>query len=354
MRRFWAAMSLAVIAGPVSGQEAEYPQFRLMGFGDVSYAYHENETDGFFVGQAVGQFTALLNERVTVFGETSLTGNASGYGIEMERLIMRYDFADYLKVSAGRYHSPISYWNTAFHHGLWLQTSVGRPEMIRFGSRLIPVHFVGLQVEGTLAPATTALTYSFGVGNGRAANVARAGDNGDINGDRALVMSVASRPPALVGLEVGAGLYIDRIGADDGEADLRERIGSVHVALVRTSLELIAEYAAIWHALDDPGADFERTSAWYAQAGYRLAGAANALKPYIRYEKIDPAAADAFVTGLGLDYRAAVVGVRYDFAPLAALKAEYRNIQFDDASGSGSLVIQASFALSRIGGSTME
>jgi hypothetical protein len=60
--------------------------------------------------------------------------------------MVRYDFSDQFKISAGRFHTPIGYWNTAFHHGSWLQTSVARPEMIKFGSRFIPTHFVGLIV----------------------------------------------------------------------------------------------------------------------------------------------------------------------------------------------------------------
>jgi len=39
-------------------------------------------------------------------------------------LLIRYDYNDFFKLSFGRYHTPINYWNTAFHHGLWLQTTI--------------------------------------------------------------------------------------------------------------------------------------------------------------------------------------------------------------------------------------
>ena len=55
------------------------------------------------------------------------------------------------KLSFGRYHTPINYWNTAFHHGQWLQTTISRPEMTQFGGSFIPVHFIGALVEGRRA-----------------------------------------------------------------------------------------------------------------------------------------------------------------------------------------------------------
>jgi hypothetical protein len=79
-------------------------------------------------------------------GELSLTARsdagtgtppATGFNAEVERLIIRYDFNDYFKVSFGRYHTPINYWNTAFHHGQWLQTTASRPETTQFGGSFI-------------------------------------------------------------------------------------------------------------------------------------------------------------------------------------------------------------------------
>src|SRR6185437_12183959 len=109
--------------------------------------------------------------KVSYFAEVSWTSGANGFTTTLERSVIRYDYSDYFKISAGRYHTPISYWNTAYHHGLWLQTTISRPEMIQFGGRLLPVHFVGLLAQG-LVPGTGSLNlhYEAGVGNGRGAN----------------------------------------------------------------------------------------------------------------------------------------------------------------------------------------
>ena len=69
-------------------------------------------------------------------------------------------------MSFGRYHTPINWWNTAFHHGQWLQTTISRPEMTQFGGRFIPVHFVGALVEGNAPAAGWNVNYQAGIGNG--------------------------------------------------------------------------------------------------------------------------------------------------------------------------------------------
>jgi hypothetical protein len=91
-------------------------------------------------------------------------------------MILRFDRSDTLKLSVGRYHTPINFWNTAFHHGQWLQTTVTRPEMIQFGGKLLPVHFVGGLMEGAVPAGGLDLHYQVGVGNGRSSVISRGGD----------------------------------------------------------------------------------------------------------------------------------------------------------------------------------
>jgi hypothetical protein len=55
----------------------------------------------------VGHANAALSERLTVFSEVGARGTTAGYAIEVERIAVRYDFGDRLRVSAGRYHTPI-------------------------------------------------------------------------------------------------------------------------------------------------------------------------------------------------------------------------------------------------------
>ena len=158
----WLTSPLVALAQDVSqpppGVVTEYPSLHLSGFADVDFAT-QNKSEGprgFSEGQFVLHLASALSPRVNMFGELSFTPRAdagtgspaaTGFNAEVERLIIRFDQSDRLKVSFGRYHTPVNWWNTAFHHGQWLQTTISRPEMIQFGGKFIPVHFVGALVE---------------------------------------------------------------------------------------------------------------------------------------------------------------------------------------------------------------
>src|SRR5262249_11842314 len=123
---------------------------------------------GFQEGQFALHFSSALSPKVNVFGELSLTARAdagtgtpavTGFKAEVERLLSSYDLNAYSKVPSGRYHTPINYWNTAYHHGQWLQTTVSRPEMPQFGGSFIPVHFVATPVEGATPASGLNLNY---------------------------------------------------------------------------------------------------------------------------------------------------------------------------------------------------
>ena len=325
------------------------PPTTILGFADINYVETERSVDeGFVLGQLAGHVTSGLTERLTFFGEISATARPDEYRIEVERLILRYDFNDQFKLSGGRYHTPVSYWNTAFHHGLWLQTTVSRPEMIKFGSRLLPVHFVGLQVEGGFPLSAIGLGYSAGVGNGRGDEISRGGDAGDANQNRALLAALHSRPAGIFGLQFGGAIYLDKAEVDEGldpddAFDVDEQIYSAHVAFTRERPEIIAEYAHVRHE-PDGGGQATDTDAWYVQAAFRLPQPVDAFKPYARAERIGVENDDALFSPFGLEYRGWLIGVRYDFASLAALKLEYRDERFaEDEEHEKSLWAQVAF-----------
>src|SRR6266849_2193747 len=170
--------------------QPEYPSLHLSGFADIDFSA-QNRSEGprgFSEGQFTLHLASALSPRVAFFGELTFTpradagtGNppATGFNAEVERAIIRFDQSDLLKVSFGRYHTPINWWNTAFHHGAWLQTTISRPEMTQFGGRFIPVHFVGSLVEGSTPASGWNVSYQAGIGNGRGNVISRGGDAGD-------------------------------------------------------------------------------------------------------------------------------------------------------------------------------
>jgi hypothetical protein len=337
------ACLFALLRSALGAQEAPIgPIVQAFVFGDVLYTETEGAaSEGFHLGQMVAHGNVLLTDRVAFFGEVSLTARDTGYGIEVERAILRYDFSDALKVSAGRYHTPISYWNTAFHHGLWLQGSVARPEAVRFGSRFIPVHFVGAVAEGRIPRSPQ--TYEVGVGNGRAAEIARAGDAGDVNAARAIVVSAAVQPGGLLGFRLGGGIYLDDVPTiEPGGAD--ERIVNAHAVWDRGRVELIGEYIRLSHEGGSPAVEATST-ATYLHAGVKLGGDARRVTPYLRWERTEVDEDDMVFGGDPTDYEAILGGVRWDFSDLAALKVELRSEEFGGADRVASFFIQGSFAI---------
>lgn len=212
--------------------------------------------------------------------------------------------------------------------------------MIRFGSRLLPVHFVGLLAEGNFPSGPLGVHYGAGVGNGRHDDIARAGDSGDVNEHRAFLAHVFARPHTIFGLQAGGGVYLDQADVDGIELD--ERILSAHVVLARERPEAIAEYARITHEPDPTGGSFG-TDAGYLQLAYRLPPPADRLKPYARYERIEASDDDPLFAPFALDYEAGIAGLRFDFSTFAALKAELRAEDTEDEGSGWSAWLQAAF-----------
>ena len=67
--------------------------------------------------------------------------------VDVERLQIAYRWSDALRLTAGRGHTALGYWNESYHHGKLLQPTVERPEVLKFedDGGILPVHFVGLE-----------------------------------------------------------------------------------------------------------------------------------------------------------------------------------------------------------------
>lgn len=337
----------AATATPQVAMEAPtYPNMQFHGFADVEFASTDTrgQPQGFSLGQFVPHISAALSPKTSVFAELSLTAHPTGYTAEVERAIIRYDVNDYFKMSFGKYHTPISYWNTAFHHGAWLQTTISRPEMIQFGGRFLPVHFVGAQAEGAIPSGSLGLNYNFGLGNGRqtVSLLGRDGDAGDVNSNRAWVASLFARPTSLYGLQVGASVYHDLVTPDSGSTirPQHEWITSGHIVWTKERPEFISEIANVRH--EDVGSGHVWNSqGTYAQIAYRLPGVYKKWKPYYRFEYIHVPATEPVLQFSNLAEHTA--GVRFDIVDFAALKVEYRHARHTDLQKINGFFAQTAF-----------
>ena len=324
------------------------PEFNFIGFADLNYISADgDDPDGFSIGQAVAHTSVYLDDSLSAFAEFTATARDSEYAFEVERLIVKYDFSDLYQLSAGRFHTPVGYWNSAFHHGAWLQTTVSRPEAMKFGSQILPIHFVGVLLEGKLPTGDLGLEYKAGFGNGRHENIARAGDAGDINSDRAWMIELASKPRKIKDLHFGIGFYTDRLTIP-ASPDIEEKTFSAFAAWSNESPEVIIEYLHSEHELVSDSSVSGNVDAWYAQFAYRLPGNLTDWKPYARLERTRVDDSDPVLGAEGLDYDGGIIGVRWDFNPHAVLKAEYRNEEFDNAGRENNFRLQLALVLTKL------
>ncbi|MBI4458442.1 MAG: hypothetical protein HY648_00105 [Acidobacteria bacterium] len=318
---------------PGADTQLSQPSLRLSGFSDFNFSATDQSgsRSGFTEGQFALHVTSALSSKVNFFGEVSATARpdagtgtpaATGFNFEVERSIIRFDQSDRFKASFGRYHTPVNWWNTAFHHGQWLQTSISRPEMTQFGGRLIPVHFVGGLAEGALALGGLNLNYNAGLGNGRGSVISRGGDAGDNNNQRAWLVNLFAKPDRLFGLVAGGSVYHDKITLAGGR-EFREWITSAHIVWQKENPELIAEFANVHHKEIGRENSFN-SQAYYIQLAYRLPWFESHWKPYYRFEYIHIPRGDAVFQGVP-NLAGSVAGLRYDISSYAAIKAEYRN-----------------------------
>jgi Phosphate-selective porin O and P len=312
------------MAQQVAMQQAEphYPSLQIRGFGDVDFSATDQKgtNSGFYLGQLDLHFASALSQKISYFAEITLNAHPNDYTVEVERSFIRYDYNDYFKISFGRFHTPIGYWNTAFHHGAWLQTTIDRPLMVRVGGQITPLHLVGFLAEGTIPSGWAGLGYNVGVGNGRGEIITRPGDAGDINNNRAWVVKIYSRPPRLYGLELGASVYRDKITLSAGQ-NYREWITDAYLVWTKGSPEFLGEYEHVNHQNILTGQS-ANTDAFYTQFAYRLPWFERTLKPYYRLEYAHMPLSEQVFTHQ--DQVESIVGLRYDISNYAAFKTEYR------------------------------
>ena len=140
-------------------------------FSDVSYSSSTDDEmpDGFALGQFDLFASHQIGENTRGFVEFVFEGEGGGFVVDLERLSVQYSFDERFSLAAGRFHTPIGYWNNVYHHGALLQDTVTRPSFIDFedgADAILPMHTVGLFATGSFETGTGQIGYEFMIGNG--------------------------------------------------------------------------------------------------------------------------------------------------------------------------------------------
>jgi hypothetical protein len=300
----------------------------LKGFADVGANFSGNRGNkGFFDGSLDFYLTPQLSANVKAVIELVFEhDNAGGLATDLERLQVGYTFINGATVWLGRFHTPLGYWNTAYHHGQQLQTSVLRPQMIDFEDRggVIPVHTVGVWGAGGMRAGTGRLSYDLYAGNNPSINAGVLDPNN----------SGKSHPGLSSGFNLGylfggsaEGL---KIGVHGYRADVRDDTMPANVSQVNVLggyagldsavWELIAEYYGFRDK--DLSGGTGHFSSWtgFVQLGRHI----DRWTPYGRLEKAALNQGDNYfaLQETGRTYSRQALGLRYDLTSNSALKGE--------------------------------
>lgn len=310
------------------------PSLSIRGYGDLGYQIRgsgDARTAGFGLGQVDLFVTSRLSDQFGILMETVLENDPHGESkVDLERFLVQFRQSRFLNVDAGRYHSGIGYYNTAYHHGTWFQTAASRPRMFEFEDEhdggLLPIHNIGLYFHGELPGRQLGLRYSVEIGNGRdyrTENVQAAQDN---HPGKSVNIGLSSRPRRWSGLQLGASLYRDTVSVGQGE--IRQHILAAYGVYTRGRLEVLTELMDIQHRRmgESGGRLVTHLPGLYSQWSYRLTGG---WRPYARYEYANPSPRDPIGGRIpeGDVIRGSYVGgIRYDLTEFAAIKFEGQRI----------------------------
>jgi hypothetical protein len=246
-------------------------------FGDASFAARsagkphssfELGAIGLIMNAEFSETLSAVNEVAFEFAPDGLGG--AGPVADVERLLIQYN-SKHVHVAAGRLHSELGYWNTAFHHGRWLQLPIERPRAVQFedDNGILPIHMVGLEAAYTATSPTGSLRFLGAVGNGRGNIEDDIRTLEDTNEMKSILVKVESTDYGHRDLKLGMSAQIDQIApAARGQHPTRsinELIANGYLAYRGTDLLVIAEAYTVVH--DDHDARFT-TLAGFALAGW--------------------------------------------------------------------------------------
>src|SRR5882724_10908442 len=317
------------------------PRLQIQGFADVNFraTNEKGRNNSFFLGQLDLFLTSRLSEKFSVLSELILeAGEDNAFTFEIHRLLLKYSRNEYFNLSAGRYHTSIGYYNTAFHHGSFFQTTANRPFLFAFESRggILPLHNVGLSLTGRIPSAPLGLRYVAEIGNGRAA---RPGARPvqtvvDENNGKSFNLGIFARPRQVPGLQTGFSVYHDRL-TRPGVPTVDQTIMAGHLIYVNDRTELLNEAIVFRHA--QAGRIFY-IPGFYTQFSRRF----DNLRPFFRYQYVNVPGDDPIYRAVGRR-NGPSVGIRYDLSDFVNFKAQYDHTGRRQLSALDELILQLSF-----------
>ncbi|MEQ1838555.1 MAG: hypothetical protein ABL858_09535 [Candidatus Nitrotoga sp.] len=330
----------------------------LHGFYDVGFATNNNGkygSKGFNVGSFDLYLTPQFGDRVKSLVELIFEVEADGsLATDMERVQLGYIFGDEATLWAGRFHSPFGYWNTAFHHGAQIQTSIRRPKFIDFEDKggIMPSHMTGAWLIGKIPAGAGNVNYDLYGGNGPQL-IQEAPDLAGINSPAA---GSDDNHQAFTGFNLGYnftgaadGL---RLGTHGFKGDVNDSLGNVtdvgmnglYGTYITDDWEILTEYYHFSNKVKKVNpltgtaivGSTNPSNAWFAQAAKSF----GQWIPFVRLEKASLNQDDPYFFNQisGASYSRQAVGLRYDLNGTSAIKLELDRTKFNGTNADTTVI----------------
>jgi hypothetical protein len=296
-----------------------------------------NAANGFNEKAIDFYLTPQLGQRIRSLMEIALETSEYGQSpsIDFERVQVGYVASDALTFWIGRFHTPFGYWNTAFHHGPQIQTSIQRPKFLNFEDTygMMPVHTVGVWGTGRQALGEGHITYDVSLGNSpRIVTGSGPGGGGQVdmnllgsnNHDMSTLINLGYEfGGSLEGLKLGLDAMRWRTTDDLSPPDTTNvRFVGAYGVYTENDWEVMSEYYRFNDTNVSAGGTNHKSWAAYGQVGHAF----GKFTPYARWEAALLDQGDNYFAKLadpiGSSYRRYAGGLRYDLTTNTALKFE--------------------------------
>ncbi|MCL5669464.1 MAG: hypothetical protein M1392_05745 [Gammaproteobacteria bacterium] len=130
-----ALLGWLALGAPVRAEFILFPEFTLTNRQGLA---SESETDKDDIAPALDLFYTTEGKNWRLLGEF-FVGEGEA---EVERLQLGWFTGAGNIFWLGKHHAPLGYWNTRYHHGRYLQTSISRPGIVEYeedGVQLVPL-----------------------------------------------------------------------------------------------------------------------------------------------------------------------------------------------------------------------
>ena len=323
MFRSWMMFAFLGLPG-APGQAQDFdPKLSTSVFGDIRAIPRDTarpEQSRTQLGQLVFHGIGQLDDHWGMLAEAVLefSDDTHETKVDLERFLLTYAVDDQWALGIGKRHTPIGYWNNAYHHGAIFQPTIDRPNQVKFedDGGLQPAHDTGLWVTGrNLGPTQAA--FETMVSNGQTGN-----QEHDANQNKAI--SVHAESQLAGGAVLGLSYRSDRLAA--GQV-LNGRPGTVPMdttlsftgadfRILHAPFLLLSEYL---HIQESDGAGKASDWAWFAYGGWT----SGRWTPYVLYQRqaIDPATR-VYAEGYAETQWNKTAGLRYEFKNPVNLKLE--------------------------------